>query len=310
MEVTRFQAYNEFIFIAIAVATAYLGTIWLITFSTRLVLRFKGSRPTTSRPGELIHQALKVSGRLWDHYRTAALMFGVSFLILVNFGRYGWMEPKSTFINSLIFICLIAPLAFATLKFVQLARYRLRLAKLLDLHNQMAQRLIEVQLRGNRLYPSVRINDTVLDNVVIGGNGIYTAQLFAPPPGNESVRYERGALIFQPGGHRVSMQEYFNGVRGLGSMLQEQVGSKFNVLPVVVVPDCRIENKYEGGPMIVSLQACASFVSWRDENFFLHEEDIAKICGWLGKQNLENPPRTLGDVVVSLERQIDWPALV
>jgi len=311
MEVSGFQAYNEFAAISLAVSAAYLGAVCLVITALWLAERFRGAQSTSiCRPGEMLHQALKVSGRRWDHYRTAALLFGVSFLLLVNFGRYGWWSPLSTFVNILIFICLLAPLGFGTLKMLQLARYRLRLARSLDLHTQMARRLVEVQLRGNRVYPSVRINDGLIDNVVVGSNGIYAVQLFTPPSGAESVKFERGALIFQPCGTRISLHGYNNAIRALASVLMEQIGSQVNILPVIVIPDCRIKATDNNGPMLVSLQACAAFVSWQDENFFLHHEDIAKISGWLGNQALENPPSTMHAAITSLERQIDWPALV
>ena len=70
MEVTEFQAYIEFAIIAVGVAAGYLCAIWMVTFAARLALRFRPSRASACRPGELVHQALKVSGRLWDHYRT------------------------------------------------------------------------------------------------------------------------------------------------------------------------------------------------------------------------------------------------
>ena len=89
MEVSALQAYNEFAFIALGVAAGYLGAVWIITLAARTVVRLRGVKPASSRPGELVHQALRVSGRLWEHYRTAALLFGVSFLLLVNFGRQG-----------------------------------------------------------------------------------------------------------------------------------------------------------------------------------------------------------------------------
>jgi hypothetical protein len=310
MEVSLFQSYNEFALIALAVAAAYLGAIWLIMVAVRLIVRFRGSRPTSCRPGEMVHQALKVSGRLWDHYRTAALLFGVSFLLLVNFGRYGWLGQKPIFVNILILVCLLVPLGYGALKMLQLARYRLRLTRLLDMHTQMAQRLVEVQLRGNRVYPSVRVHDGVIDNVVVGNNGVYAVQLFAPPPGAEAVKFERGALIFQPCGTRIDLHSYNKAIRGLASVLTEQIGSQIPVLPVITLPDCRIVPSEDTGPLLVSLQACASFVSWQKESFFLHDDDIAKLSGWLGKRALEDPPRTLGAVISSLERQINWPGLV
>ena len=213
-------------------------------------------------------------------------------------------------INALILAGIVPPLVYGILKMVQLVRYRLRLSNLLDLHTQMAQRLVEAQLRGNRVYPSVRTNDFVLDNVIVGRNGVYTTQMIVPPQGTESAKYQRGGLVVHPGGERLNLRRYSQAIKDLSSAMSAEVGSTINITPVVVMPDCRIEASESGGPMLVSLQACASFVSLSDGEFFLHDEDIAKICGWLGKQALEDPPRTLQAAVESLERQIEWPALV
>lgn len=309
MEISALQVWNEFALVALAVALGYLVVVWLVMNGLRLIMRSRSSGLSVCRPGEIVHQALKVSGRHWDHYRTAALMFSVSLLLLMNFGRYGLWAPKPIFVNIVMLICLLPPIVFGLLKLVQLARYRFRLSKQLELHDQMAQRLVEVQLRGNRVYPSVRLGSGLLDNVVVGRNGVYTVQLFTPPPGAESVKYDRGALVFQPGNIRVSMNEYHNAITSLSSLLGEQVGSPVQVLPVVVVPDCRIEQTESLGPLLLSLQACASFVSWQDNEFFLLENDLAQICAWLGNQKLEEVPHTLTSVVDSLERQIQWPAL-
>ncbi len=310
MELSLSQIYNEFAVISLAVAAAYLGAIWLIMLSGRLIVRFRPSPPASCRPGEMVHQALKVSGRLWDHYRTAALLFGVSFLLLVNFGRDGLVGPQPTWLNAVVLAGVLAALGFGALKTIQLSRYRSRLNGLLDMHMQMAQRMVEAQLRGNRVFPSVRINDEVIDNVVVGENGVYLVQLIPAPAGVETARFERGSIIFDPCGTRVSLQQFNNTMLRLGKILGEQIGSEVKVMPVAVVPECRIVTGAEDGPMLVSLQACAAFVGWRQEAYFLHEDDIIKLSGWLGKQALEDPPRTLSEVRTSLQRQIGWPALV
>ncbi len=87
---------------------------------------------------------------------------------------------------------------------------------LLDMHTQMAQRMVEVQLRGNRVFPSVRINDDVIDNVVVGENGVYLVQLIPAPAGAETARFERGSIIFEPCGTRVSLQQNSNTMLRLG----------------------------------------------------------------------------------------------
>jgi hypothetical protein len=305
-----FQAYIEFSFISLAVAVGYLGAAWLTRRVVHLFERYRRPKTTISRPGEMVHQAMKVSGRLWDYFRTGVLLFCVSLLLLVNFGRYGLLTPHSDVINIVLFGVLMVVLGFAVLKIIQLARYRMRLGTLLDLHTQMARRMVEVQLRGNRVFPSVEVKDQVIDNVVVGRNGIYAAQLIVPPSGAESVKREHGALLFQPCGTRISLNSFSRATRELSGVLQKEVGTQVPLLPVAIVPECRIESSEGDGPMTVSLQACASFTSAQNKDFFMHDEDLAKVSIWLGKQGLAKPPRTMQAVVASLEKHVNWPVLL
>jgi hypothetical protein len=311
MNISLHQAYNEFVTIALAVAAGYLGLIWVMTFAGNALLRFRKSKKRSScRPGELVHQALKITGRAWDHYRTAALLFGVSFLLLVNFGRYGWWVPLPTIVNIAVTLVLAAPLVYGILKMLQLGRYRARLAKLLGLHNQVAARLVEAQLRGNRVFHSVKLGDAIIDNVIVGRNGIYTLQLFTPPRGGETVGIAQGGLVFLPSGSRSPLKGYGKSIHALTKALSEAAGGRITVQAVCVVPECKIEAVTDNGPILVSLEACTSFVGWQDEGAFLMDDDIATISTWLARQALEDPPHTLRAAVKSLRSQMSWPALV
>jgi len=296
MNTTIFQAYNEFVGIALAVAFAYLTLIWLALVTGGLASRFRRSEPMSNRPGEVVHQALKVAGRRWDHCRTAALLFCVSFVLLVNFGRYGWWVPMPLWINSVIALLLSVVLLYSALKMAQLLQRRFRLNRLLKIHEDIAVRLVEAQLRGNRVFHSVRLGDVVLDNIVVGRNGIYAVQLFEPAPGSSSVRGVAGALLYQPSGTRIPMRPYAKAVRYLASALSEVADSQVTVMPVAIIPECKIEESAERGPMLVSLQACTSFIGWQDQNAFLMDDDIELISQWLAHQSLENP---LGTVPLS-----------
>ncbi|MGB5592289.1 MAG: hypothetical protein WBN31_15185 [Gammaproteobacteria bacterium] len=307
-----------FAIIALGVAGAYLSSVWLLMSIGRLVMRLRKPASASCRPGEMLHQALRVSGRLWDHYRTAALLFGVSFLLLVNFGRDFGFGLQPAWLNTSVLCGVLGVLGFSILKMVQLMRYRARLQASLELHQQVARRLVEVQLRGNRVFPSVGSGDDAIDYVVVSQNGVYALHLASLPKGVESVQLERGGLICQPGGTRVELQQFNNAVLRLGSSLSAQTGSPVSMLPVIIAAGGRIMSEKEpavepgqnNDEMLVSLQACASFIGWQKEEFFLHDDDIARLNGWLGEQMLKQPPRTLATAVSSLERQIKWPALV
>ncbi|MGB5588240.1 MAG: hypothetical protein WBN78_10745, partial [Gammaproteobacteria bacterium] len=185
-------------------------------------------------------------------------------------------------------------------------------------HQQVARRLVEVQLRGNRVFPSVGSGDDAIDYVIVSHNGVYALHLASLPKGVESVQLERGGLVCQPGGTRVELQQFNNAVLRLGKSLSAQTGSPVSMLPVVIVAGGRIMSEKEpavepgqnNDAMLVSLQACASFIGWQKEEFFLHDDDIARLDAWLGKQTLKEPPRTLATAVSSLERQVTWPALL
>jgi len=310
MDVSLLQAHNEFSAIALAVALIYLSLIWLIAELGNVLRRFTRPRRPGARPGEDVHQALKLTGRLWDHYRTAALLFAVAFVLLTNFGRYGWWAPLSLPANIFITCLLAAPLILAMLKFFQLLRYRTRLGRVLDYHNAVAEQLVEAQLRGNRVFHSVRLGDVVLDSVVVGRNGVYTVQLFIPPPGAESVTLAGGSLLYQPAGQRTALHQYHKAVRLLREALAAEISGALTVLPVVVIPDCKINPADQHGPMLVSLHTCMAFIGWNDKSAYLMDEDIAAISAWLAGQALVKPPRRMREAIYSLDRQVAWPRLM
>jgi hypothetical protein len=307
MNITLFQAYNEFATISLCVAAAYLGLIYLTRLLADLAMRLREKHPAICRPGEIIHQGLKVTGRLWDHFRTAALLFGVSFLLLMNFGRYGWWVPLPTLANVAIATVLSCVLGYSLLKMIQLARYRRSLAALLEIHNQISSRLIEAQLRGNRVFYAVRVGDVVLDNVIVGRDGVYTLQLFTAPAGSDGVQCASGGLTFLPVGQKISLQPYSRAVISLSKALTNANGSKVTVLPVVVAPECKIEASDSHVPMIVSVQTCNAFIGWQEQGAFLLDEDVATISAWLASRELERVPRSVNATVGALQNHLRWP---
>ena len=309
MNINLFQAYNEFATISLCVAAGYLGIIYLTKLLIDLAMRFRETNPALCRPGEIIHQGLKVTGRLWDHFRTAALLFGVSFLLMMNFGRYGWWVPLPVLANIAIGTLLFGMLGYAFLKMIQLARYRRRLAMLLATHDQIAGRLVEAQLRGNRVFYAVRLGDVVLDNVIVGRDGVYTLQLFTAPAGSSSVKYALGGLTFLPSGQRASLQPYSRAVNFLGKALSDANGSKVRVLPVVVAAHCKIEKPDSKVPMIVSVETCNAFLGWQEDGAFLLDDDVAKISAWLAGRELEGVPRSVNATVGVLQDYLAWPDL-
>jgi hypothetical protein len=311
MDQSLLAAYAVFTSVALAVAGIYLALCWALIAANGLLRRFRPARPSSCRPGEVIHQGLKITGRRSDQFRTAALLFGVSMLMLTLFGRLNWWPEAPVWAFGLIVAFATALQAFGIAKIVQLMRYRMRLSRMLEKHVAMAQRLAEAQMRGNRVYHSVPIGDTIIDNVVVGPNGVYSLHLFSPPsPESESVKLENGELVYQPGDERFELAAYRNTIGKLARALSDGIGTKVVVLPVIAVADCPITPSAETLPMVVSLESCTSFVGWKDQRAFLMDDELEAINRWLARRSLETAGESMREVVGYLDTQVARPALV
>lgn len=297
--------------VALTVSLSYLAIAALVAAAKAFLAGFRRVRPVSRRPGEIVHQALKITGRRWDQYRTAALLFVASILLLMIFGRRDWWADMSLSLHVAIAAALLLILGFGVVKMIQLARYRIRLAKLLDTHITVAQRLVEAQLRGNRIYHSVPIGKGIVDNLVLGSNGIYTVQLFPVPENRyESVCAEPGSLTFQPGDINCDLSRHKHQTTLMARALSQLVGSSVTVLPVIVVPDCNIKPSSVDRPLLVSMESCTAFIGWKDPAAFLMDEEIAEIDRWLSTRVSGKPFRSLQAVAGVLDAQIARPALV
>lgn len=311
MDWSLLPALIAFTAVALAIGMFYLLLSRLVDATVRLLQRFRRSRPVSCRPGEVVHQALKITGRRWDQYRTAVLLFCVSLTLLVGLGRYGWWPEQSVGIYGAIGAALLFVLGFSAMRMVQLVRYRMRLLCLLDTHIEVAQRLTEAQLRGNRVYHAVPIGGGIIDNVIVGSNGVYTVSLVTPPmQACKSVSFLRRGLLFQPGAIRHDLHQYRKSITALTRELSKCVDGAVIVQPVVIVPDCLIEKSQEEGPLLVSMESCMSFVGWKDQQAFLMEDDIVLINDWLSRQVHEHQPRSLRQMADCLHGQADRSVLV
>lgn len=311
MDMSFLPNYIFFSAVALSVSAIYLAVAALAAIVRDLVGRLRPPRPMSRRPGEIIHQALKITGRRWIRYKTAAILFVTSFFLLLLFGRHDWWANMSLAMHVLIAAALLAIIGFGALRLVHLSWYRRRLSRLLDIHIAVSKRLVEAQMRGNRVYYSVPIGPTMIDNLVVGKNGVYAIQLFPLPAEHcNCVSAQAGGLIFQPGNHQVDTRIYVQQVSSLSQVLSEFVGSRITVLPVIIVPDCKITESSLDRPLIVSTESCTAFIGWKDPSAFLMDEDIAEISRLLSTLESEEPLYSFDVLKGVLDMQIDRPKFI
>jgi hypothetical protein len=302
------QTLIVFAAVALGVSVSYLICARVASLVGGLIGRVRAFRPISRRPGEVVHQALKITGRRWDQYRTAALLFVVTLALMLTFGRRDWWSDLPNAWPFVIAIGQLALITFGLVKLTQLYRYRVRLARLLDQHLAVAQQLIEAQLRGNRVYHSVPVGDGIIDNVVVGSNGVYTVQLVpAPDRTSDAVGVKAGALSFSPTQVRRELGGYSKAVANLAKLLSERVGQNVKLKPVVVVPDCKIEPATVDEPLLVSIESCTSFIGWKDQEAFLMNDDVDAINTSLAMQGVDLQPASLRSMTASLDAQIQSP---
>lgn len=309
LDLSVFPALIVFSAVALVVAAAYLVLTWLSGLLARLAKIFRCSPPVSCRPGEVVHQALKITGRRWDRYRTAALLFCVSLALLLSFGRTGWWPDlaPALWAGAGAVVCLFV--AVATWLMLRLSGYRRRLKWLLDAHIEIAQRLQEAQLRGNRIYHAVPVGDAVIDHIVVGSQGVYTINLVYPPLKScTSVEFKRNGLLFMPGAHRNDLVSYRKALVALAKELTNCAGAQVTVQPVVIIPGCRIEETPEDGPLLVSMESCTAFVGWKNREAFLMEDEVARIDEWLSRQTHGQQSRPLRKLAAALRAELKRPA--
>lgn len=309
MFLSHLPALTVFAAVALGVAGFYLAIASGADVCRNLFRLIRRKQAQVYRPGEHIHLALKLTGRRWVRLRTSGVLFVVTFLVLFALGQRGWWVDLSAGSFAIVAVLLgLIPL-YGAIVLLQLYRYRVKLSRALHLHNAVAQRLGEVQMRGNRLHHSIPVADSVIDHIVVGGNGVYAIQIFKPPSRRvESVAYSEGGLRFEPGGEIHDWRRFRKSVVELTKALSQLVGLPVTVMPVMVIPDCRIESMPESGPLLVSLESCTSFVGWKDQRAFLMDDDADKINAWLLKQTITRRPKNLRELGNRIGAHVPRPA--
>ena len=83
------------------------------------------------------------------------------------------------------------------------------------------------------MFHSVPVADQIIDNIVVGANGIYAVDVFAPPKQlAKTVRLEGNQLLFDIDDVSVSLAEHKKKIRLLVKELTPVVGHPVTVLSV------------------------------------------------------------------------------
>ena len=137
----------------------------------------------------------------------------------------------------------------------------------------------------NRVFHDVPCGTNIIDNVVVGRQGIYAVSVIARKPGKDNRVSLRGdELSFAP--ENVSMSVSRSGTKSgrLAKEIRKLLHHDVRVRSVVVVPGWEIESQVSDEYLVVNERNVAMLSGWKDQKDFLMNEDVDTVQKMLTKR--------------------------
>ena len=228
--------------------------------------------------GQELRRQVRHADALCYRQATAMLVFSVCFLTILVLGRRDWWVELPLWGWNVLGLGLVGAIGYYGHRFFLTVRRRLQLAYSRDANIALSHGLLHSISRGNRVFHSVPVDGHVIDNVVIGANGVYAVTVFAAPkPLAKRVRLKNGQLHFKPGEDTVSLVEHRQKIESLTRQLRSVVGRPVKVLSVIGVPGCQIIPADSDQDLVVNERSCVMLVGWRASGANLMDEEVEKI---------------------------------
>lgn len=257
---------------------------------------------TTRFPNSIMLEAaqrfrdeLERLGREQSLFLIAGLVFSVIFVITYLLPPQGMFEDLPQWQLILVLVLFGAAALYTAYRLIHIIIAKRRLAYIRDANMATGHALQKLNANQNRVFHDVRCGAGVIDNVVVGRNGVYTISVIARKPGKENVVNLRGdRLIFAPG--NLSMSVARSGMksgelaREIGKLLKHEV----RVRTVVVVPGWEVEAQASEAYLAVNERNLTMLSGWKDPNDFLMNEDVDKVQKMLTERCTRFKPKNRG----------------
>jgi hypothetical protein len=237
---------------------------------------------TTRFPNSIMFEAaqrfrdkLERLGREQSIFLIATLVFAVIFAITYLFPPLGMFEDLPQWQLILVLVLFGAAALYTPYRLLNIMIAKRRLSFIRDANMATGHALQKLSANQNRLFHDVPCGASVIDNVVVGRNGIYAISVVARKPGKDNTVSLRGdKLTFAPGD--VSMSVARIGAKSgefakeIGKLLKHDV----RVRSVVVVPGWEVDAQTSEAYLAVNERNLTMISGWKDPNDFLMNEDV------------------------------------
>jgi hypothetical protein len=211
-------------------------------------------------------------------YQASVLVFVVMLLtaFLLHADRFFAGLPIWQSIAMLVSVSLLAAYGLYRLVVIDLQKRKVRYVR--DASIATGHGLQRLTSNQNRIFHDVPCAGGVIDNVVVGQQGMYSICVVARKPGKDNrVRLNDDRLSFAPGNDEMSIADCGKLTMQLARELRKRVGHDIRIRPVIAVPGWEIDEQSSAEYLVVNERNLSMLRGWRDQNDYLMNEDVEQI---------------------------------
>ena len=217
-------------------------------------------------------------GREQSIYLIAALVFAVIFVITYLLPPEGMFEDLPRWQLILALSLFAAAALYMTYRLLRIVVVKRRLEFVRDANMATGHALQKLTANQNRVFHDVPCGSHIIDNVIVGVQGIYAISVIARVPGkNNHVCLRGDKLSFGPTEKTISVSS--SGVKStcLANELCKLLGHEVRVRSVISMPGWEIESQVSNGYLVVNERNLAMLSGWKDQQDYLMTEDVTII---------------------------------
>lgn len=216
--------------------------------------------------------------------RKQSVYLASSLVFLVIFLTVCLLYPDRLFSGlaewQLIALCSVVAVTgtYGLYRFTSVVLQRKKIEFVRDANIATGHGLLRLTGTQNRVFHDVPCLAGVIDNVIVGPQGVYSVCVVVRKPGkNNRVRLRADQLAFAPGNDCISVADCGKRAAQLARELRKQVGLDIRVRAVVAVPGWEIDSQASEEYLVVNERNLSMLRGWRDQKDYLMNEDVEQI---------------------------------
>ena len=211
-------------------------------------------------------------------YLVSALVFAVIFCVFYLLPPIGLFDDLPSWQQYLLLGLLVVAAGFSSYRLFRIAVARRKLAFIRDANIATGHALQKLTTNRNRVFHDVRCQAGIIDNVIVGLQGIYAVSVISRKPTKRNeVRLNGDVLTFAPGKDSISVARSGQKSAQLAREIGKVVGHEVKVRSVISVPGWEVDAQVSNDYLVVNERNLAMLSGWKNQADYLMNEDVEAI---------------------------------